>query len=308
MPVCIAELRLHLADTAYALHNNRPNVVAHCKFRALPEFARCKFLILSKGAENRFPDACNSNPAAARRLNASSTKHLARCTSSRSILLIYISTDYVFPGIRGQAPYKWTDCPIPPNIYGQTKLDGEEALLNYTEGTGLGVVLRVPVLYGHVEPEGNNRESAVNVIMDALWKSQDKLDAPSAEKVKMDDWALRYPTNTEDVARVCVDIGRHYLGVLARGDVQANVKLPFVLQFSSEDKMTKYEICRIFGEIMGLSIDGIVADNDGGGSGRGTTRPYDCHLDTSGLKHLGIDVSTLNFVMWWRREVRAFRH
>jgi S-adenosylmethionine synthetase len=241
-------------------------------------------------------------------LNVTSTEHLAKCTSSRSILLIYISTDYVFPGIRGQAPYKWTDCPQPPNIYGQTKLDGENALLNYTEGTGLGVVLRVPVLYGHVEPEGNNKESAVNVIMDALWKSQDKLDAPDAEKVKMDDWALRYPTNTEDVGRVCVEISKHYLGVLATGNVQAKMDLPFILQFSSEDKMTKYEICQVFAEIMGLSMDGVVPEKDGGGGASGTVRPYDCHLDTSRLKELGIDTSTANFVMWWRRKVRAYRH
>ena len=240
-------------------------------------------------------------------MNVTSTRNLAKATSSRSIFLIYISTDYVFPGTPGQAPYKSTDCPLPLNVYGQTKLDGEEALFNYTEDIGLGVVLRVPVLYGHVEPEGNNRESAVNIIMDALWKSQDKLDAPDAEKVKMDDWALRYPTNTEDVGRVCVDISKHYLGVLATGDAQAKAKLPFVLQFSSEDKMTKYGICQLFAEIMGLSMEGVVADREGGGTG-GTSRPYDCHLDTGGLKELGIDVSTSNFEMWWRRKVRAFRH
>ncbi len=264
-------------------------------------------LISRLGAADRSPDSCTNNSDAARLLNVASTKHLAKCTRERSILLIYISTDYVFPGIRGQAPYNWDDCPLPPNIYGQTKLDGEEALLNYTEGTGLGVVLRVPVLYGNVEPEGNNKESAVNAIMDGLWKSQDKLDAAEASKVKMDDWALRYPTNTEDVARVCLDISKHYLEVLAAGDSQAKTKLPFVLQFSSEDKMTKYEICQVFAEFMGLSMDGVVADKDGGGA-VGTVRPYDCHLDTTGLKGLGIDVSTVNFVAWWRRAVRAFRH
>jgi S-adenosylmethionine synthetase len=281
--------------------------VVHCKSSAKSLCSRyC--LTSFAGAANRSPDSCTSDPDAARRLYVTSTKHLAKCTSSRSILLIYISTDYVFPGIRGQAPYKWADCPQPPNVYGQTKLDGEEALLNYTEGTGLGVVLRVPVLYGHVEPEGNNKESAVNVIMDALWKSQDKLDAPNAEKVKMDDWAQRYPTNTEDIGRVCVEISKHYLGVLATGDVQAKMDLPFILQFSSEDKMTKYEICQVFAEIMGLSMDGVVPEKDGGGGASGTVRPYDCHLDTSRLKELGIDISTANFVMWWRREVRAFRH
>lgn len=60
---------------------------------------------------------------------------------------------------------------------------------------GRGVVLRVPVLYGEVEKPG---ESAVNVLMESVWKVQEK-----GASVKMDHWALRYPTNTEDVGRVC---------------------------------------------------------------------------------------------------------
>ena len=85
------------------------------------------------------------------------------------------------------------------NVYGQTKLDGETAVLK-SPGT---VVLRVPVLYGPTDPKENNKESAVNILMDSLWKSQ-------KETVKMDDWAIRYPTNVEDVARVCLDIAKLY--------------------------------------------------------------------------------------------------
>ena len=60
---------------------------------------------------------------------------------------------------------------------------------------GLGVALRVPVLYG---PAEKNAESAVNVLMDSVVKAQEE-----GAKVTMDHWSLRYPTNTEDVARVC---------------------------------------------------------------------------------------------------------
>lgn len=63
---------------------------------------------------------------------------------------------------------------------------------------GLAVVLRVPVLYGEAE---SPKESAVNVLMDSVWKAQEK-DA----NIKMDHWAIRYPTNTEDVGRVCYGI------------------------------------------------------------------------------------------------------
>lgn len=75
---------------------------------------------------------------------------------------------------------------------------GEHAVLTEYKKAGkpgLGVVLRVPVLYGDAETPA---ESAVNVLMDSVWKAQE-----DGAKIKMDHWALRYPTNTEDVARVC---------------------------------------------------------------------------------------------------------
>lgn len=125
------------------------------------------------------------------------TASLAAQCAERGALLIYMSTDYVFPGIQGEAPYAADATPKPPNFYGQTKRDGELALLDaYAKSgsVGRGVVLRVPVLYGHAETPA---ESAVNVLMDALWKAQD-----GTTKVKMDAWSVRYPTNTEDVARV----------------------------------------------------------------------------------------------------------
>jgi S-adenosylmethionine synthetase len=102
----------------------------------------------------------------------------------------------VFPGTEGDSPYEVTAPPKPPNLYGETKWEGEKAVLaSYEEAgkPGCGVVLRVPVLYGEAEQPG---ESAVNVLMESVWKAQ-------KGEVKMDHWALRYPTNTEDVGRVC---------------------------------------------------------------------------------------------------------
>lgn len=150
------------------------------------------------GAANRFPDKCDKDPEGTRALNVTATKSLASLCAARDILLIYISTDYVFPGKPGDAPYQSDATPQPTNLYGQTKLDGERAVTRVFEKEnkpGLGVVLRVPVLYGDAEVPA---ESAVNVLMDSVWKAQE----PDV-KIKMDHWALRYPTNTEDVGRVC---------------------------------------------------------------------------------------------------------
>jgi dTDP-4-dehydrorhamnose reductase len=222
-------------------------------------------------------------------LNVLATQTLATLAKQRSILLIYISTDYVFSGKVGEAPYDVAARPAPTNEYGQTKLDGEKAMLEITAGTGNGVVLRVPVLYGAVE-EGKNDESAINTLMDVLWKAQEA-DTP----IKMDDWAQRYPTNTEDVGRVCKDIAEKYSSTPA----DERTKLPCILQFSSEDKMTKHDICKIFAEIMGLPMGKLVANKEGNVPDATAQRPYDTHLCTKELEDVGIDVSSVDFKTWW---------
>lgn len=266
-------------EIAKALDNVRPQVVVHC-------------------AANRFPDKVDKDPEGTRRLNVTATETLARLCAAAGAVLIYISTDYVFSGRPGEAPYAADAATGPTNLYGQTKLDGERAVLEAyggsSKGKARGVVLRVPVLYGHAETPA---ESAVNVLMDVLWQAQ----GDEAKPVKMDHWALRYPTNTEDVGRVCADVAEKYL------DADNSAALPSVLQFSSEDKLTKYEICQLFAEIMGLSGDKIQPNTEGNDPSAAVQRPYDCHLGTKELKDLGIDVSTQDFSAWWRREVRAFR-
>ena len=146
-------------------------------------------------------------------------------------------------------------------------------------------MLRVPVLYGPVE---ENKESAVNILKDTVWKAQE-------QKVEMDDWAQRYPTNTEDVARVIRDIAEKYSNTSA----QTRPEIPRVLQFSSEDRFTKYQICELIADIMGLPLEKMVATKDGGDPSAAVQRPYDTHLSTRTLKELGIDAGTQDFKAWW---------
>ncbi|KAK9426530.1 hypothetical protein SUNI508_00057 [Seiridium unicorne] len=265
------------SEVEKTLETVKPQAVVHC-------------------AANRFPDKCDKDPEGTRALNVAASRSLASLCAARDIFLIYISTDYVFPGKPGDAPYEADAKPAPTNLYGQTKLDGESATLEEYQKAGkqgLGVVLRVPVLYGDAETPA---ESAVNVLMDTVWKAQEE-----SSKIKMDHWALRFPTNTEDVGRVCQDVTAKYLESADRSS------FPQILQFSSEDKMTKYEICELFGEIMGLPITRIEANSEGNDPNASVQRPYDCHLSTKALKKLGIDVSTQDFTGWWRWSVRAFR-
>lgn len=167
------------------------------------------------------------------------------------------------------------------------KRAGEVAVLEVTQGSGLGVVLRLPVLYGQAE---HNSESAVNVILDAVQKSS----KDAAAGIKMDDWARRYPTNTQDVGRVCNDIAVRYI------KDKNNIKsLPKILQFSAEEEMTKYEMAQRFAKILGIETPGMIANKEGNDPNAAVKRPYNTHLSTKALQAVGVNVQAVKFDDWW---------
>jgi dTDP-4-dehydrorhamnose reductase len=61
-------------------------------------------------------------------INHLAVKSMAEIAKSQGIQLIHISTDYVFDGSNSM-PYIEEDCVNPQGIYGKTKLDGENAMI-----------------------------------------------------------------------------------------------------------------------------------------------------------------------------------
>jgi dTDP-4-dehydrorhamnose reductase len=94
-------------------------------------------------------DQAETDIAAARALNETGPAALARGASVRGVPFLHISTDYVFNGLGG-APYAETDETAPLNVYGQTKADGEQAVLAAYPGA---LVVRTSWVYA---PEGQN--------------------------------------------------------------------------------------------------------------------------------------------------------
>lgn len=72
-------------------------------------------------------EAAETNPAAAFAINTSGVASLAHECRALDCLLVHFSTDYVFDGYTDR-PYVEADPPAPLNIYGLSKLAGEQAV------------------------------------------------------------------------------------------------------------------------------------------------------------------------------------
>lgn len=73
-------------------------------------------------------DKAESDADQCRSINRTAVQAMAQAAASVGALLVHYSTDYVFNG-RGQTPWTETDATGPLNVYGQTKLEGEQAIV-----------------------------------------------------------------------------------------------------------------------------------------------------------------------------------
>jgi dTDP-4-dehydrorhamnose reductase len=94
--------------TSHVIKIFRPDIIIHCA--ALTDV-----------------DACERDPHRAWQVNVEAPQNIVRAIANQAIQLVYISTDMVFDGKRGN--YIETDTPLPLNEYANTKLQGETVAL-----------------------------------------------------------------------------------------------------------------------------------------------------------------------------------
>ena len=83
-------------------------------------------------------------------VNASGPRFLAQACADAGIPMVHVSTDFVFDG-RGSMPYQPNDKPGPINVYGDSKLKGEQAVLEILDSNA--IIIRTAWLYS---AHGNN--------------------------------------------------------------------------------------------------------------------------------------------------------
>lgn len=105
--------------------------------------------VLVSAAAYTAVDQAESDRDAARAVNVRGAEAVAAAAKQRGVPLLQLSTDYVFDG-RKAVPYVETDPTCPTSVYGETKRDGEDAVLRRYDNV---VVLRTAWVYS---PFGSN--------------------------------------------------------------------------------------------------------------------------------------------------------
>ena len=124
------------------------------------------------------------------RINKEGARNIALFSAKRQIKLIHISTDYVFDGRKeeGAVTYEEDDKTNPINIYGKSKLAGEEEIKKILEEY---FIIRTAWLYGL---KGNN----FVYTMLRLFKERDMVE------IVEDQWGS--PTYTVDLTKAILKI------------------------------------------------------------------------------------------------------
>lgn len=114
-------------------------------------------------------DLAEERSELADRVNRDGPANMARVAKRNSIRLLHLSTDYVFSG-EGTSPLKEDDQTNPVNVYGQSKLKGEQVVLSTWKENSL--VVRTASLHGQYGP------NFVHTMLD-LFKTKEELKVVS---------------------------------------------------------------------------------------------------------------------------------
>ena len=138
-------------------------------------------------------DRAEAEPEMAHAVNAQGPAIVARLCARHGIRLVHFSTNYVFDGALDR-PYIESDAPGPISVYGASKLEGEQRVLDLQPGA---LVIRTSALFG-------DRGSAIK---GGSFPDRILSRARSGERLRVVADQKVNPTYTADLAPVALELG-----------------------------------------------------------------------------------------------------
>jgi len=139
-------------------------------------------------------DRCEEHPAEAFAINRDGPLAAARSAARAGAGFVYFSTEYVFDGQRG--PYAEDDAAHPISVYGQSKWEGERAVLEAMPGA---LIVRTTVVYG---PDRQEKNFVYQLIRNCR----------SGQGMRIPADQVSSPTYNVDLARAIVELCERKLG------------------------------------------------------------------------------------------------
>lgn len=137
-------------------------------------------------------DDCETHAREAFVVNALGALHVARAAAESGAKCIYVSTDYVFDGVK-DSPYVESDPTTPINVYGASKLAGEHLV---RQAATDWLIVRVASLFGKTGARGKGG----NFIETILAKAR------KGEPLKVVDDILISPTYARDASQAIAQL------------------------------------------------------------------------------------------------------
>ena len=135
-------------------------------------FKAHKFDLIINCAAYTAVDRAEHYKEEANMINHVAVKQIAEIAKSNNIKLIHISTDFVYDGLNNNL-YSERDITSPLNIYGKTKLDGENAILSIMKSNA--IIIRTSWLYSEYENNFlatilklSQKNSNLNIVSDQI--------------------------------------------------------------------------------------------------------------------------------------------
>ena len=190
-------------------------------------FNHNNFDIIINCAAHTAVDKAEEEAVLANQINHLAVAQLAQIAKRQQAKLIHVSTDYVFNG-ESDKPYTETDATSPINIYGKTKLAGEQALKEIMPTDA--IIIRTSWVYSEY---GNNFVKT----MLRLGKERDELNVVSDQ--------IGSPTYATDLAEVILEI-------INDKDCQDKDRLTEIYHYSNEGEISWYEFAKEIFELSGI--------------------------------------------------------